>query len=362
MTTSPPRKRHFDLAVPFSEYFSTSSRDSQLLRTRILDHLATRDNQKIVLYGSATTGLRVKEIIKDKFHSFVSSDTLSQSLLDECSAIFITTSPLHYKNIINRIAPLLSSRTELVTIFDNYTQNYPAKKTKEDIEIFTTQKAASSLLYDLTKQISDLGNLTHYANENGNFNDNFKYTTYNTLNYQNVFGPFREILRANEHNRTVIHIRDPRDILTSLFYSHAYNHAILHGVFTPTPKERGKWREDGIDKFVLQNAPAIHEKFRAFAEISNNKPKTAISKYEEMVNDFNNWITKFIGLFPIKGKREISHIMFERHKNSFFVNEENIHCHKRQITPGDHQRKLNKSTIKQLNIIFHDVLEQFGYL
>ena len=42
--------------------------------------------------------------------------------------------------------------------------------------------------------------------------------------------------------------------------------------------------------------------------------------------------------------------------------EENIHSHVRQVTPGDHRRKLKPSTIEQLNRALADVLLKYGYI
>ena len=41
--------------------------------------------------------------------------------------------------------------------------------------------------------------------------------------------------------------------------------------------------------------------------------------------------------------------------------EEDIYSHKRQVTPGDHKRKLLPETIDRLNSEFGEVLDVLGY-
>jgi len=41
--------------------------------------------------------------------------------------------------------------------------------------------------------------------------------------------------------------------------------------------------------------------------------------------------------------------------------EEDIFSRKRQVTLGDHRKKLASQTIKRLNAVFGDILERLGY-
>ena len=43
------------------------------------------------------------------------------------------------------------------------------------------------------------------------------------------------------------------------------------------------------------------------------------------------------------------------------VQEEEVTKHRRQIRPGDHKRKLEQSTIDELNALYGDIIELFGY-
>jgi hypothetical protein len=53
--------------------------------------------------------------------------------------------------------------------------------------------------------------------------------------------------------------------------------------------------------------------------------------------------------------------LYNKHKDEFTVDQEDIYSNKRQVTPGDHRRKLKPETIEHLNQVFADILQALNY-
>ena len=55
--------------------------------------------------------------------------------------------------------------------------------------------------------------------------------------------------------------------------------------------------------------------------------------------------------------------LYNKYKDDFLPakKDEDVYSHKRQVTPGDYARKLEKTTIETLNGEFATILTSFGY-
>jgi hypothetical protein len=215
----------------------------------------------------------------------------------------------------------------------------------------------------------------------------------------------------------ILHLRDPRDVLTSMYFSHVYSHARREGRFNPSDEQRKAWEDEGIDSFVLNRAANFREiyetlcsgllgfdKNRALQVDSGrgipvtraSRPTSAsatrispsgsgatqrqsnvvLVKYETLVTDFGTWLHDYLSVFEgiVNGRRRCFGLIpvrrnlrtfhqkyFEMFRNEFATQGEDVRQHKRQVTPGDHRRKLSAETIKELNREFADVLAVLDY-
>jgi hypothetical protein len=197
------------------------------------------------------------------------------------------------------------------------------------------------------------------------------------------FGPVRFFVptRALDEASIILHLRDPRDVLVSMFYSYCYMHA---GEIEAHTGYRKRVAEAGIDKFVLDMVGAGFDDYRGDYGIGSrykrhvgnvrdryerylielcDRPNTIVLSYEEMVLAFPSWLDKLLASFSLTNREETFSVVAARHANSVSAGEEeDIWAHKRKVTPGDHREKLQAGTIRRLDEVFAPVLHRLGYL
>lgn len=177
----------------------------------------------------------------------------------------------------------------------------------------------------------------------------------------------------------ILHLRDPRDVLVSMFYSYCYIHT---GEVEANTGHRKEVAERGIDAFVLDKASDKSSNYQgdygSGGEIENlignlptrynnyikhllERPNVTFVKYEEMVTDYRSWLEKFIKAFPLDNKQEIIDMLVTQSPKFFPKRSDDVMKHIRHITPGDHKNKLKTSTIQQLNEIFSHTLDALDY-
>lgn len=179
-----------------------------------------------------------------------------------------------------------------------------------------------------------------------------------------AYGGFRNLpwpLPNFAAGRTVFLARDPRDALTSLYYSIAYSHrppgtiagdALLRGF----EARRARALDQVIDDFVLQEAPA---RARQIEETLRHLPPHRLYRYEEVIFAKQAWVTDMMGyLGLVVPDRRVTQIVA---KHDVMPSEEAPHEHIRRVTPGDHREKLRPETIQSLDIILSSVLRRLGY-
>jgi hypothetical protein len=179
-----------------------------------------------------------------------------------------------------------------------------------------------------------------------------------------LYAPLRHPINVPqvEDYRIVVMLRDPRDVLTSLYYSLAVSHGL------PGNRERKEdfleMRADirnlDIDSFVREYLPLYQARYEGFLRLTQDHDCTFL-RYEDMIADFVPWAQQLgTGLGVKLSGPDISHL--ERLGGFDRPVEENVSKHIRQRTPGDHTRKLQPATIAFLNEQLGPVLEGFGYI
>ena len=182
------------------------------------------------------------------------------------------------------------------------------------------------------------------------------------------YGMFRDLYMGDMPRlldmRMIMQVRDQRDCITSHYYSMAQSHAL-----SPDPAraaefsaKRAEVQTMSVDEFALNYhrfAAAFPERLAILQSILRTHPDCLLLKYEDMVSAPQIWldtIAQFLD-HPIQGKlqRRLTRIA------DFTPSREDPNSHRRQITPGDHRRKLKPETIEQLNADLTDGLAFFGY-
>lgn len=178
------------------------------------------------------------------------------------------------------------------------------------------------------------------------------------------YGPLRQPLDIPDMDRfrTVLMLRDPRDVLTSFYYSVT----ISHGV-PPTRQARDQflevrkqWAGSTVDEFVLGWLPEFQRRYEGYLRL-RAETGCPLLKYEDMLADFGQWASDLgdaLGTTLTASDVERLQSMggFERDLS------ESASRHVRQREPGDHLRKLEPETVDRITDQLLPVLEGFGYL
>lgn len=197
----------------------------------------------------------------------------------------------------------------------------------------------------------------------GNASDLYRRTGY-------FFGPFR-----NLHDgagdlgqfKVILLLRDPRDMLTSHYFSIAFSHYVPLG----NPEEAGRllgWRAEAqsksVDEHVLKIAPIFLERYQQYCDHLIGKPNVLLLRYEDMIENFERWLQSILDFTGWRVSQEHITRLKEQARNSGNQQadfSEDIQKHRRQALPGDHRRKLKAETIEKLNEQYAHVLQCLDY-
>jgi hypothetical protein len=179
-----------------------------------------------------------------------------------------------------------------------------------------------------------------------------------------VFGGMVEGIDHMEDYRIVLMVRDPRDILVSLYYSTAYSHALPGEASDKREaflEKREKAKAQNIDAFVQEQSPRLKSYMERYQRLLTDRwPHAHLLTYEAMTNDFEGWLQKLIAASGCRVSDTLVKTLHENHALKK-PKTENIYQHNRSGKEGDYAAKLKPDTIDWLNIQFTPFLENWGY-
>lgn len=237
------------------------------------------------------------------------------------------------------------------------------------VAVFTLHKCASMFIYKILTEVCQRNQFAFVSVNDPEYKTQIRTTGYYRQFWDagDVFGPIRLFEPPPADSDIVLHLRDPRDILVSLYFSFVYSHSatpvasprLTLAPFAHNEESRTYWREAGIDKFVIEVAPFYRQRFLDYLGMLENRPDAHLLTYEEMVLDFDSWLKRFLSAFPVD--QEVERIALSPLGRETVPRSENQQSHVRQASPGDHRRKLRVETIHQLDGAFGDILGRLGY-
>jgi hypothetical protein len=256
--------------------------------------------------------------------------------------------------------------------------------TDRDIVVFTLHKSASMFIHRQCELLSHMAGIAYHSpNRPGSGLDARRLLTDRSLwrERHGCFAPLRffvDIPQVDDYN-ILLHLRDPRDVLVSMFFSYCFIHA---GEIEANTGYRREVAERGIDAFVLDkvsetcnalrgdygtgghvedligNLPA---RYAVYLDRLLGKPNVILVKYEDMVTDYGGWLKRFIAPFPLADKPAVIEQLVSRSANFFPARRTDVMTHVRHVTPGDYKAKLQPATIERLDEVFARVLAALGY-
>ena len=168
-------------------------------------------------------------------------------------------------------------------------------------------------------------------------------------------------LKQLDRFQSIILLRDPRDCLTSLYFSIAYSHRPPENSEARQQffAQREQVRQREIDEYVLAEAPHWLQRYLQYCEALQRHANVHLLTYEQLVLDFSSWLDRLSEIWGLTFSRRLRNRLVRM--ASFDVKSEDIYSHKRQVLPGDHRRKLQPDTIREISELFRPVLEPLGY-
>ena len=240
----------------------------------------------------------------------------------------------------------------------------PTKEIDRRIFVFTVHKAASLGVYDVMRQVAQTERWPIYSANLKLPNLIEPEDTSDTefskqlAGRSGFVGPIRMPVPVKgllaDSDKVVIHLRDPRDVLVSMFFSWVYSHpGVDEGV-------RERHQEHGIERFVMHEAIALKEKYQLYIDHYLSLPQTTLLRYEDFVLDRPAWLRSFLiaaGANPDRRRYQKLALL----NRAASVTKENVRAHIRKATPGDHREKLEASTLEKLNKRLESILTALNY-
>ena len=268
---------------------------------------------------------------------------------------------LHKRSLTRQFQP------EILRLADKDT---PQNSKDKSIIFFTAHKCASVYVNGMIRKIvSDAGiipiDFARYLWQDGRsiqeILDSSQKTEKAFKPYGYFYGSFREFqpLPDLENYQIILILRDPRDVLTSLYFSHAYSHEKPSYLLGKQPEWRTKALTQTLDEFVIDHLPIYKNRYAQYTENLLGKPNVLFLKYEQMVADFETWLNDLVDFLSVEVDPNL--IKEIKQQANLNVKQENVYAHKRQVTPGDHQRKLQPDTVELLNSELKIILKKLDY-
>lgn len=248
--------------------------------------------------------------------------------------------------------------------------------THKSIIHFSVNRAATQYTKGILQQCAKENGLAHARINEYAHHSNFPYLDhlsatemvqyrhiFKPLGYlYSVFGGMIEGIPNLDSYHVILMIRDPRDVVTSRYFSHAYSHLPPGGSkIEPFNTRVAFAQQAGIDRYVIEWSEQVCQIYQRYLDLLvNRQANVYVTKYEHMMSDFPTWLDGILDYCELDISATLKqHLLEEAHKTR--PKKENVSKHARQATPGDHERKLQPETVAHLNALFSNILAEFGY-
>lgn len=226
-------------------------------------------------------------------------------------------------------------------------------------------KSASMFLFKLFFQISKEQRMAFYS---GNLRVPTDHQVTPRIDHNFCLGPIRHFkikqseFEPNIDIRRIFQLRDPRDILVSEYYSFGW----IHTENRFGEKEqllREKIKRQSIDDYVLEAGGATDDLVKRLNHLARNanQGNVTIVRYEQMVEDFPNWLWQVMLPFGFDKSSKVDRFKHQKYRWKYAraFQADKTRQHKRNVKPGEHRIRLKPDTIRELNRRFQPFQEWF---
>ena len=136
----------------------------------------------------------------------------------------------------------------------------------------------------------------------------------------------------------VLLVRDPRDMLVSMYYSVTKSHVMPKGNFNFI-KRRWKANRMTVDEFVMKKADEYMRSFQIYRQKLPTETLT-VYRYEDVIYEKEAWLTDLIKKLGLPQNSAL--IRSTAQNQDVFPEQEDENKHIRQVHPGNYKKKLKK--------------------
>jgi hypothetical protein len=167
--------------------------------------------------------------------------------------------------------------------------------------------------------------------------------------------------------KKIIQVRDPRDMLVSLYFSLRFSHpnpgSSAQGLKTQMTEIPGRSEAQalGIDDFIIDhslrfiNYSDILQKYKEISQL----PDAKLFRYEDIVYDKITWAHEICDHFGWNISTDRLHSAVAQ--VDLFPTEEKPSDHVRQVHPGNYRKRLQERTIRWIEESCKEQMLFFGY-
>ena len=160
------------------------------------------------------------------------------------------------------------------------------------------------------------------------------------------------------NTKNLILVRDPRDMLVSLYYSISKSHVSLNDKDGSWDRERAEVQSKELNDFVLERSFSYAEYFKWYAHAFQNVNVKAV-RYEDVIYKKLEWMKELVVWLGLPLDLAILEKVVSKH--DVVPTSEDEGSHIRQVHPGNYKKKLERDTIMKLNRRLIKFLETYGY-
>lgn len=241
---------------------------------------------------------------------------------------------------------------------------------------FSLPKAGSTMLYDILRKVCGTRTLplTYFSLMDEAYSKGIAFAgipaeasgLLKATGY--LYGGFRAFPRNLQvppwaSSNAIFLVRDPRDMIVSLYFSQAFSHVppgTTHSgeQYERFMRTREAVKSQSINEFCLSKTSLLLRQF-ALIESKLEGAEVKTYRYEDVVFRKSWWVEDMMHYFgyPLNSA-ESAGIAAEF---DVVPEVESPLQHIRRVTPGDYQEKLDRPTIGVLNERFSGILATYGY-
>jgi len=257
------------------------------------------------------------------------------------------------------------------TTGESFEYMMPSPGQNESFIAFAPPKSGSTLLYKLLSDVCVASGVVVIDLPTASFKNGIRPVDL-TESIAPVFVPYgyaylgwrhypQQVKNNLQAMKIILLVRDPRDMLVSLYYSKAFSHpAPKHGSARDLLlKDRELAQEADINKWVCKHTSQYKKVFESY--LTNlSSDKTQVYRYEDVIFRKQEWLADMLVYLNIDLPRKSIAAIADRH--DIRPEKENPGAHVRQVSPGNYLNKLQPDTIEFLNNELGEILKRFGYV